>query len=140
MRKADFARQHGVTRQAVSKGVAEGRVIADENGGIDPDATAAHVGTLADARRREALARAELAEMKAAQLRGTLIDRDATFAVVRGLARAERDALLLLPSRDAPAMAARLGVNEHVLRLELEDMLRQHLERPLPRFPGDDAV
>lgn len=137
---ARYARKRGVSRQAVHKGAREGRIILADDGRVDPDATAAHTGTLADAKRREAIARARIAELKAAEAEGRLIDRESTYAVVRGLARAERDALLLLPTRDAPAMAARLGVNEHVLRCELEDMLRAHLERPLPRFPGDDAA
>lgn len=132
MRKAEYARKRGVSPQAVANAANAGRLMVDERGRIDEAATASHVGTLADAKRREALARAQMAETKAAVMRGELVDRAEAVKAVRACARAERDALLLLPSRDAPAMAAALGVDEGRLRLALEDMLRGFLERPLP--------
>lgn len=136
MRKADYARNRGVTPQAVANAANAGRLVVDERGRIDEAATVTHTGTLADARRREALARASMAETKAAVMRGELVDRAEAVKAVRACARAERDALLLLPARDAPAMAAELGVDETRLRLALEDMLRAHLERPLPELQG----
>ncbi|MFZ1413692.1 MAG: hypothetical protein WAS73_03795 [Defluviicoccus sp.] len=138
--QAGYARKVGKSRQAIHKATKAGRVVLDGSGKVDESATEAAAETMASAKLREQIARARMAELRAAEAEGRLIDRDATYAVVRGLARAERDALLLLPARDAPAMAAELGVDEHRLRLALEDMLRSHLERPLPRFPGDDAV
>lgn len=130
--KAGYARKVGKSRQAIHKAVAVGRVVLDSSGRVDTAATDGQLGTLADAKRREALARAEVAEAKARVMLAKLVDKAAVATEVAALARAERDALLLLPSRDAPAMAAALGVDEGRLRLALEDMLRAHLERPLP--------
>lgn len=137
--QAGYARKVGKSRQAIHKGVAAGRVLLDERGAVDVDATAAHQVTLAGAKLREQIARASLAELKARKLAGELVDRAEAIKVVRACARAERDALLLLPSRCCPAMAAELGVDEHRLRLALEEMLRGHLERPLPEYRDDAA-
>ena len=130
--KAGYARKVGKSRQAIHKAVNDGRVIVNADGTVDEEASDKQLGTLADAKRREALARAEVAEAKARVMLSKLVDKAAVAAEVAALARAERDALMLLPARDAPAMAAALGVDEARLRLAIEDMLRGFLERPLP--------
>lgn len=132
--KSGYSRKLGVTPHAVMKAAKAGRVIVNTDGTVDEEASDKQLGTLADAKRREALARAEVAEAKARVMLAKLVDKAAVATEVAALARAERDALMLLPARDAPAMAAALGVDEGRLRLALEDMLRQHLERPLPEL------
>lgn len=132
--KSSYSRKLGIRPQSVIKAVNAGRVIVNADGTVDEAASDKQLGTLADAKRREALARAEVAEAKARVLLAKLVDKAAVATEVAALARAERDALMLLPARDAPAMAAALGVDEGRLRLALEDMLRGFLERPLPEL------
>lgn len=137
--QAGYARKVGKSRQAVHAAAKAGRVVLDGSGRVDEAATEAAAETMASAKLREQIARAAMAETKAAVMRGELVDRAEAIKVVRACARAERDALLLLPSRCCPAMAAELGVDEHRLRLALEEMLRGHLERPLPEYRDDAA-
>lgn len=78
-----------------------------------------------EARRRRELAEANLAEMKQAEMQGTLIRTDAVRRAWAAKITGARDALLQIPSRLAPVLAAETDL-VHVTRL-LEDALRQAL-------------
>jgi len=78
-----------------------------------------------DARRRRELAEAEIAEMKQAEMAGTLIRADAVRSAWAAKITGARDALLQIPSRLAPVLAAE-GDLVKVTAL-LEDELRQAL-------------
>jgi hypothetical protein len=77
------------------------------------------------ARTRREIAEANLAEMREAELEGKLIRVDAIRAAWAKRVSSTRDALLQLPSRLAPVLAAQTDVDQ-VARV-LEDGLRQAL-------------
>ncbi len=81
-----------------------------------------------DARRRRELAEANIAEMKQAEMEGVLIRADAVRSAWAAKITGARDALLQIPSRLAPVLAAELdlvnvtGLLEDALRQALADM------------------
>lgn len=78
-----------------------------------------------DARRRRELAEANIAEMKQAEMEGLLIRADAVRAAWAAKITGARDALLQIPSRVAPVLAAATDLVEvtHVLEEELRRAL-----------------
>lgn len=78
-----------------------------------------------EARRRRETAEANLAEMKQAEMQGTLIRADAVRAAWAAKITGARDALLQIPSRVAPVLAACTDLVEVTALLEAE--LRQAL-------------
>lgn len=78
-----------------------------------------------EARRRRETAEAHLAEMKQAEMEGTLIRADAVRAAWAAKITGARDALLQIPSRVAPVLAACTDLVEVTALLEAE--LRQAL-------------
>lgn len=78
-----------------------------------------------EARRRRETAEANLAEMKQAEMQGTLIRADAVRAAWAAKITGARDALLQIPSRLAPVLTAETDL-VRVTAL-LEDELRQAL-------------
>ena len=80
------------------------------------------------ARRRRETTTADLRELELHQRRGELLDRRATVRQVEQWTREERDAFLALPADVCEAGSIDLGVDERVLRLWLERVMRAHLE------------
>lgn len=78
-----------------------------------------------EARRRRETAEANIAEMKQAEMQGTLIRADAVRSAWAAKITGARDALLQIPSRIAPVLAAETDL-VRVTAL-LEDELRQAL-------------
>jgi phage terminase Nu1 subunit (DNA packaging protein) len=78
-----------------------------------------------EARRRRETAEANLAEMKQAEMQGTLIRADAVRSAWAAKITGARDALLQIPSRVAPVLAATSDLVEVTALLEAE--LRQAL-------------
>lgn len=78
-----------------------------------------------EARRRRETAEANLAEMKQAEMQGTLIRADAVRSAWATKITGARDALLQIPSRVAPVLAATSDLVEVTALLEAE--LRQAL-------------
>lgn len=78
-----------------------------------------------EARRRRETAEANLAEMKQAEMQGTLIRADAVRSAWAAKITGARDALLQIPSRIAPVLAATADLVEVTALLEAE--LRQAL-------------
>ena len=128
--KSDFARLRGVSPAAVSKAISSGRIAAAvvTHGGrellalalatdlwqrntLAQDVAAADppgddVADLNTSRRRLLHHRATLAELEAMQRRGELVPVSEVKAEAFSLARAVRDALMGLPDRVAPLLAA----------------------------------
>ena len=128
--KSDFARLRGVSPAAVSKAISSGRIaaavvtrggrelldlamatdlwqrntLAQEVSAVDPPGD--DVADLNTSRRRLLHHRATLAELEALQRRGELVPVSEVRAEAFTLARAVRDALLSLPDRVAPLLAA----------------------------------
>lgn len=78
-----------------------------------------------EARRRRETAEANLAEMKQAEMQGTLIRADAVRSAWAAKITGARDALLQIPSRIAPVLAAETDLVRVTALLEAE--LRQAL-------------
>lgn len=78
-----------------------------------------------EARRRRELAEASIAEMKQAEIEGLLIRSDAVRSAWAAKITGARDALLQIPARLAPVLAAELDLVR--VTAVLEDALRQAL-------------
>lgn len=117
MSQAEYARHRGCTDAAVTFAIRDGR-IALVDGKIDAvkaDAewaartdTTYQAGdkspTLAASRARKTAAEAQIAEMKAAQTRGELIEVASASRAWYSAARVLRERLLALPDRAGPAL------------------------------------
>ena len=90
-----------------------------------------------ESRSRREAAEAAIAEMKEAEMRGALIRVDAVRSAWAGRATSTRDALLQIPARLAPVLAAETDM-ERVCGL-LEEELRQALLQ-LSETKGAEAV
>ncbi len=147
---AQYARHRGCSRQAVDQALKAGRITADADGRIDPvaadaqwaarsrprvrssapppgtpdraDSPAAGTGqdTYLDARRREALARATLAELEVATQARALVSVAEVRASCAAHLSACRDILLGLAARLAPVLAAETDASRVHLLLESE--------------------
>jgi len=95
-----------------------GVIVANEVGRVD---------SYEDARRRRESAEASIAEMKQAEMEGKLIQADAVRAAWSTLITSTRDALLQIPSRIAPVLAAETDLVR--CTAVLEDALRQALSQ-----------
>jgi len=150
MTQAEYAKHRGVSRVAVHKAIQGQRImlmdgkidpnVADiqwaantrariRNAAPDvaPAAPALIVANDAEprisyeeARRRRELAEASIAEMKQAELAGDLIRTDAVRTAWAGKITSTRDALLQIPARLAPQLAAESDLVAVTGLLELE--------------------
>jgi hypothetical protein len=90
-----------------------------------------------EARRRRELAEASIAEMKQAELSGDLIRTDAVRAAWAGKITSTRDALLQIPARLSPQLAAESDLSAVTALLEGE--IRQVLS-DLSTLPAAQAI
>ena len=84
--------------------------------------------TFLQARTANEVLKAQERKLRLGRLKGELVDRARTTALVFRLARAERDAWLQWPARIAATLAAELGVEAHAMQTALERALRAQLE------------
>jgi hypothetical protein len=84
--------------------------------------------TFLQARTANEVLKAQERKLRLGRLKGELVDRARTTALVFRLARAERDAWLRWPARVAATLAAELGVEAHAMQTALEQALRAQLE------------
>ena len=84
--------------------------------------------TFLQARTANEVLKAQERKLRLGRLKGELVDRARTTALVFRLARAERDAWLQWPARVAATLAAELGVEAHAMQTVLERALREQLE------------
>jgi len=142
--QTDPAKQRGPNAQAMGMATAAGtaraatkpvprsaiEAVSDtlREAGAEPDPTAG-VGEVSFLRARMAneVLKAQTAKVKLAKMKGELVDRARTTAVVFDLARRERDAWQNWPPRVAANMAAELGVDPHKMEQVLDKYLRKHL-------------
>lgn len=85
--------------------------------------------TFLQARTANEVLKAQERKLRLGRLKGELVDRARTTALVFRLARAERDAWLQWPARIAATLAAELGVEAHAMQTVLERSLREQLEQ-----------
>lgn len=90
---------------------------------VDPEERA----DFRESQARKEAANAAIAELKLAQMRGSLVDRTAAVRAVHALASSFRSSLLNVPARAASRFAARFGGSEHEVREALDEMLREYL-------------
>jgi hypothetical protein len=83
--------------------------------------------TFVQARTAHEIAKAHLARLRLQRMKGELVDRARTTALVFRLAREERDGWVNWPARVAALMAAELGVEAHPMQKLLETHVRAHL-------------
>ena len=153
--QAAYARHRGCDPKEVRRAIKAGRIALEKNGYIDPakadaswtantnpaagkkpgmkprETTLNKKGgapnTFTDARTRSELAKARLAELRALEKEGQLIDaqwaKEAAFAFTRRM----RDHLHVWPSRIAALMAAEIGVDAHLLEVTLDRHIRDLL-------------
>lgn len=142
--QTDPAKQRGPNAQALGVATAAGTARAAtkpvpraaieavgetlRESGAEPDPTAGG-GEVSFLRARMAneVLKAQTAKVKLAKMKGELVDRTRTTAMVFDLARRERDAWLNWPPRVAANMAAELGVDAHKMEQVLDKYLRKHL-------------
>ena len=83
--------------------------------------------TFVQARTAHEIAKAHLARLRLQRMKGELVDRARTTAMIFRLAREERDSWLNWPARVAALMAADLGVDAHAVQKLVETHVRGHL-------------
>jgi hypothetical protein len=93
-------------------------------GGVPP---AGGGTTFLQARTANEVLKAQERKLRLGRLRGELVDRARTSALVFRLARQERDAWIAWPARIAATLAAELGVDAHAMQTALERSVREHL-------------
>ncbi|SIR08850.1 hypothetical protein SAMN05421641_12426 [Paracoccus thiocyanatus] len=95
--------------------------------GAEPDPGTGGEVSFLRARMANEVLKAQTAKVKLAKMKGELVDRARTTAMVFDLARRERDAWQGWPARVAANMAADLGVDAHQMEQVLDKYLRKHL-------------
>lgn len=79
------------------------------------------------ARTANEVLKAQERKLRVQKLKGELIDRSLATALVYQLARQERDAWQMWPTRVAAALAAEIGADTHRVQTALEKFVREHL-------------
>lgn len=142
--QTDPAKQRGPNAQAMGAATAAGTARASatkpvprsaieavsetlREAGAEPDPTAGGEVSFLRARMANEVIKAQTAKVKLAKMKGELVDRARTTALVFDLARRERDAWQNWPPRVAANMAAELGVDPHKVEQVLDKYLRKHL-------------
>jgi hypothetical protein len=79
------------------------------------------------ARTANEVLKAQERKLRVQKLKGELIDRSLATALVYNLARQERDAWQMWPTRVAAALASEIGADTHSVQTALEKFVREHL-------------
>ena len=88
------------------------------------------------ARTANEILKAQIANIELRIMKGELVDRNKACDLIFNAARSERDAWLNWPARVTPAMAAQLGVDEHLFYIKLYEHVRVFLFRLANRPPA----
>lgn len=83
--------------------------------------------TFLQARTANEVLKAQERRVKLQKLKGELVDRSQAVALIYRLARQERDAWQMWPTRVAAAMASEIGADTHQVQIALEKLVREHL-------------
>ncbi|MGA0595410.1 hypothetical protein [Enterovirga sp. CN4-39] len=160
--RREFARLDGCSEALVRRGLTQGRLVAFNDGTIDPalvgtpwrdgnkgrvqaansgahDAQPLQDGpqllSFAEAQTKKENYLAKLRELEFEIKSGRLVDAERVQSSVFDIARIERDAWINWPARVAPLIAAEIGVDQVKLAVALERHVREHLaERSEPRL------
>lgn len=81
------------------------------------------------ARTANEVLKAQERKLRVQKLKGELVDRTQAMGLVYQLARQERDAWQMWPTRVAASLAAEIGVDTHKVQIALEKLVREHLEQ-----------
>jgi hypothetical protein len=173
MSERQYAAHAGLSRGAIQKAKAAGRLVLLSDGSIDaaasdrqradmtdpsktrktpaiklkpvPEAAVTAVGdtlreeglpspaaggatTFLQARTANEVLKAQERRIRLQMLKGELIERDRSTALVFRIAREERDSWVNWPARAAALMAADLGVEPAAMQKALEKHVRAHLD------------
>jgi hypothetical protein len=112
----------------------EGPPEADPEAGSAAEAAAflGQATALTQARTALLLTQAQLHRLRLEERRGALLDRQTTLAKFFSVVRMMRDGWLAWPARVGPEVAARFGIDQTELMIELE----KHVRRQLEEFAG----
>lgn len=80
------------------------------------------------ARTANEVLKAQERKLRVQKLKGELVDRSQAIALVYQLARQERDAWQMWPTRIAAALASDIGADTHKVHTALDKFVREHLE------------
>lgn len=146
--RREFARRDGCSESLVRQGLAKGKLVAFEDGTIDPalvgtpwresargrgaggaqgNEDAMPLRSYSEAQRFKENYLAKLRQLEFEVKSGKLVDRAIVEKEVFALAREDRDAWQTWPAQVSPLMAADLGVDQVRLAVALEKYVRQHL-------------
>ncbi|MGE0108159.1 MAG: hypothetical protein AB7S81_00100 [Bdellovibrionales bacterium] len=81
------------------------------------------------ARTANEVLKAQERKLRVQKLKGELVDRTQATSLVYQLARQERDAWQMWPTRVAATFAAEIGADTHTVQTALEKLVREHLEQ-----------
>ena len=123
--RAQQRRQHGAMKPVPEAAVGAVRETLREHG--EGGVPAGGGMTFLHARTANEVLKAQERKLRLGRLRGELVDRARTSALVFRLARQERDAWIAWPVRVAATLAAELGVGTHAMQTHLERAVREHL-------------
>jgi hypothetical protein len=114
---------------AASSAAAAPADAARSQGGLEIGAIALDERTtsLADAQRISAVLKALREKREHEIAEGKWLEASAVRLATEQRARTERDALLNMPSQEAPDLAARLGIDERLVHSELDLLVRKYL-------------
>ncbi len=85
--------------------------------------------TFVQARTANEVLKAQERRVKLQRLKGELVDRAQAVSLIYRLARQERDAWQMWPTRVAAALAAEIGADTHQVQVALEKLVREHLQQ-----------
>lgn len=153
----EFAKRDGCSRTLVRRGVTQGKLIAYDDGSIDPSlagtpwrkgngaghgepagaggliqgqsngAALSGLETYAEAQRRKENYLAKLRELEFEIKSGRLVDAASVHKRIFTMAREEREALTVWPAQAAPLIAAELGIDQVKLAVSLDYHVRKFL-------------
>lgn len=83
--------------------------------------------TFVQARTANEVLKAQERRVKLQKLKGELVDRTQAVSLIYQLARQERDAWQMWPTRVAAALASEIGADTHQVQIALERLVREHL-------------
>jgi hypothetical protein len=139
-----YAKHRGVDEKAVRKALASGRITKGADGTIDAAAADASwsantdparqavavkdtSGEFARARTLNEALKAKERRLRIDEREGRLVNQDAAKKLFFEVARQARDAWLGWPARIAADLASTLGVDPHKVQVELDRLIRAHL-------------
>ena len=139
---AEYARQVGVSRQAIHARADSGSITIGPDGKIDPQQADVEFAQRQAERKggtdgdRLKQLQAEKLELQLAERRGELVARQEVDDEAFRCGRMLRDVVLGSVAKAAPILAAKLAVDQNLVRAHLDNIIRGILEE-LDRTQGE---